>query len=61
MNEIEKIRLIISILEEKMPEDCAEILDEKFKILLKEIKNKGIDKAIRDYYSDDGDVEIIQS
>ena len=60
MNDIEKLRLIIGILEEKMPEDCAEILDEKFKILLKEIKNKGIDGVIKEYYADD-EVEVIQN
>ncbi|BDC17144.1 hypothetical protein [Acidianus sp. HS-5] len=60
MDEIEKLRLIIGILEEKMPEDCAEILDEKFKILLKEIKNNGIDKVIKRYYSDD-EIEVIQT
>ncbi len=60
MEDIEKLRLIIAILEEKMPEDCAEILDEKFKILLKEIKNNGIEKVIKNYYNDD-DVEVIQT
>ncbi|ARM76640.1 hypothetical protein [Acidianus manzaensis] len=57
-NEIQELRDIINILKDMMPEDCAEILQEKFDILLKDIKEKGLDEVIKDWYKD-SDVEVI--
>lgn len=57
-NEIQQIRDVINILKDMMPNDCAEILEEKFEILLREIKEKGLDEVIKAWHSDD-DLEVI--
>lgn len=57
-NQIQEIRDIINILKDMMPKDCAEILQEKFQILLREIKEKGLDEVIKEWYNEE-DIEVV--
>ncbi|AWR97855.1 hypothetical protein DFR86_10100 [Acidianus sulfidivorans JP7] len=57
-NDIQEIRDLINILKDMMPEDCAEILQEKFNIILKEIKEKGLNEVIKEWYNE-SDVDVI--
>ena len=46
---------VITVLKENMPEDCAAILDEYYRKLMKDILRMGFDKAIEKWlnYSED--------
>ena len=49
------IRKIVNELISRLPEDCAEIANEHFNFMLAEIKEKGVEKATRDWYIGDSE------
>ncbi|BCS94077.1 hypothetical protein L3N51_00352 [Metallosphaera sp. J1] len=51
--EVENVNLIRKVVNElisRLPEDCAEIANEHFSLMLDEIKEKGIERATKDWY-----------
>mgnify|MGYP001770656750 CR=1 FL=1 len=57
---LNSISRVIAALKEKMPEDCAAILDEYYKKLTRDILSMGFDKAIEkwlDYFEEEVIIE----
>ena len=57
---LSSISRVIAALEEKMPEDCATILDEYYRKLAKDILRMGFDKAIEKWLNYSEDATIIE-
>ncbi|WP_048099612.1 hypothetical protein [Candidatus Acidianus copahuensis] len=56
MDEIKAIRFAVEILKEMMPDDCGELMEKKFNILLKQIKDRGIEEVFREWLDEDEEV-----
>ncbi|AWS00092.1 hypothetical protein [Metallosphaera hakonensis] len=58
--EVNIIRKIVNELISRLPNDCQDLAIEHFNQMLKELRDKGIEKAIRDWYIDQSEeVELI--
>lgn len=60
MDEVRLFAVLIEILKERMPEDCGELLDDNYKLLLKEIKRKGLDAVLREWLGEEGEVILVE-
>ncbi|MEM0173943.1 MAG: hypothetical protein QXV69_05025 [Sulfolobaceae archaeon] len=62
MDEINRIRLIIESIKERLPDDCAYLLDQIFKEILKDMKKYGIEITVKKWYGeviDESEIEVI--
>ncbi|AWR95090.1 hypothetical protein [Acidianus brierleyi] len=61
MDDLKLVRIIIDILQDNMPEDCAEIMEKYYEMILKDIKDRGLNYTLRKwFYKDDEEVLLIQ-
>jgi len=62
MDEINKIRLIIESLKDRLPSDCSYLIDQVFKEFLKDVRRIGLERAIKKWYNGEifeEEVEVI--
>ncbi len=59
MDETRSFRVLIEILKERMPEDCAELLEKNYRQLLNEIKRKGMDAVVKEWIGEDEEVILL--
>ncbi len=61
MDDLKLVRIIFSILKDSMPEDCAEIMEKYYDMILKDIKDKGLNYTLKKWlYKDDEEVLFVQ-
>jgi hypothetical protein len=55
MEELKYVKLIFEILKERLPQDCSFLVDEYKKKFIEDIKNFGLNNAIKKWYYEDND------
>lgn len=60
--EIEDLKTLIAVYSElrsRVPSDCVEVLDKHFSRLLKDLKDLGVQNALKKWNIDDEEVEVM--
>ncbi|MEL9970021.1 MAG: hypothetical protein QXR57_06275 [Metallosphaera sp.] len=57
--DISVIRNIVEELISRLPEDCAEIAHDHFEVMLEDIRRKGLEKTIQDWFGLDQDIVLV--
>jgi hypothetical protein len=58
--DLKLVKAVLDLMRDSVPNDCHDLIDELSKKIVRDLKEKGVDKAIREWYGiTDEDLEMV--